>query len=213
MHWLLVVVGWFLLINQSIGCTPPSFSSLNVERNFNLHRFLGIWYEIKWYTTVNIPPSDVWTDYAQSFQLKHRFGQSLLVYGKARLQTAQECFSFGPWLVRANNGAKMIVEKEDLNSNTRLNRPYYVLKTDYKNYALTYTCISTNYNLNQPCTERNLHLFSRKTSLSWRYLGPLYNYIKNVLCIDQTQLTTIVFHPRTCFRSHYRNFGSSERHG
>ncbi|CAF1045176.1 unnamed protein product [Rotaria sp. Silwood1] len=197
MHWLLVV-GWFLLINQSIGCTVPSFSSLQVQPHFNLHRFLGIWFEIKWFTTQTINPTGVWSDYSLSFQLQGRPRQRLLVYGRARRVNASQCHSFGPWLMQTPGGARLFLQKDNLTSNTILHQPFYVLKTDYRNYALVYQCLTPNYRLNQPCTSRILYIFSRRRFLPWRFLQPLYRYIANVLCIYPRQLRT-TSHTVSCY--------------
>ncbi|CAF1045193.1 unnamed protein product [Rotaria sp. Silwood1] len=184
-----------------MGCTVPSFSNLTVQSNFSLQNFLGIWYEIQWLSSEYHNASSIWSDYSQSFQLENNVSQRLLVYGKARFPNAEQCFSFGPWLIIANNSAKMILQTQDVNSSKILNWPYYILKTDYNHSALIYACMSENYTQNDPCNKSVLWIFSRKNSLSNEYLNELYNYIENILCVDSTKLEITPQSERSCYTS------------
>ncbi|CAF0989915.1 unnamed protein product [Rotaria sordida] len=87
-------------------CRPPVFSSLPVQRNFDLCRYLGTWYEIKWYR--NRPVTDVWGDYAQLWDFKDHSERYLKVDGQARRPNETNCFSFGPWSVDASLNATQI---------------------------------------------------------------------------------------------------------
>ncbi|CAF1297812.1 unnamed protein product [Rotaria sordida] len=180
-------------------CTIPSFSNLTVQSNFNLQQFLGRWYEIKWLSDEYHNESSIWRDYSQLFQFENNSNQRLLVFGKARLINEENCFSFGPWLIVANNSAKMIVETRDLNSTTKLNWPYVILSTDYINYALIYGCMSKNYIQDNPCDDSIVWIFSRKNSLSDEYLNPLHNIIENILCINVTKLEKTPHSEKSCY--------------
>ena len=197
MYWFLLI-GFFLLINQSTACTIPSFANLTVQSNFSLHNFLGIWYEIKWYSAGFHNESDLWRDYSQLFQLENNSSQYLLVSGKARLLNEDKCFSFGPWLILANDSAKMILEKKNLNNDTYLNWPYYILKTDYDHYALIYGCMKANYTLHNPCDEPIVWIFSRTIVLTNQYLHELEDYIENNLCINSTDLEITYQGEKSC---------------
>ncbi|CAF2815073.1 unnamed protein product [Rotaria sp. Silwood2] len=177
MFWF-ITIGLILLINTSFGCTPPSFSSLSVESNFNVYRFLGFWYEIDFYRT-GFSPANLLTDFIQLFQLENDVTKHLLVFSKGKQSVTKNCISLTTKSFYADNGAKMRVEKDDVNSATIVNQPLYVLKTDYDHYALVYRCLTPNYDLNQPCQQRELELYSRKPNLERKYLVPLERYIRN----------------------------------
>jgi lipocalin len=198
MYWLLRI-GFFLLINKSMACTIPKFSSLTVQANFSLNHFLGIWYEIEWFSSEYHNESNIWRDFTLKFEFDNNSSQRLLVPGRARLFPDENCFSFGPWLIIANNSAKMILEKKNLNSSTDLNWPYYILKTDYDHYALIYACVSTNYTLDDQCIEPLLWVFSRTIFLSDEYLNELDDYIENTLCINLTKLETTPHSEKSCY--------------
>ncbi|CAF0808559.1 unnamed protein product [Rotaria sordida] len=112
---------------------------------------------------------------------------------KARLPNGKECFSFGPSSIFAYDGAKMIVETDDINKNTKVNWPYFILKTDYTHYALTYICVTKGATRYDPCIEEVVEVFSRTTTLAKKYLTELDNYIKNSLCIDLTKFEQNIF--------------------
>jgi lipocalin len=198
MYWFLLI-GLFLSINKSMGCTTPTFANITVQTNFSLHHFLGIWYEMKWFSEEPHNESDLWRDYSQSFQLANNSNQQLLVSGKARLLNEDKCFSFGPWLIIANNSAKMVLEKKNLNDSTYLNWPYYILKTDYDHYALIYACMTDNYTLNNSCDEPVVWIFSRTIVLSNQYLHELDGYIENNLCINSTDFEITFHREKSCY--------------
>jgi lipocalin len=189
MNWFLFI-GYAVFFHMSLvmsQCIIPSFENLTVQSNFNLNKFLGGWYEIKWVPNVAENPADVWRNLYQSYQLNNSATQELLVTGNARTLNSSDCFSFGPWLIIANNSAKMILKTRDINANNSLNWPYYILKTDYDNYALIYACTSENYTNTDPCIDPILWLISRTTSLSNNYTTALDEYIETNLCINLTK--------------------------
>ncbi|UJR22215.1 hypothetical protein I4U23_025279 [Adineta vaga] len=189
----------FLNTVNSLNCNLPSFENLNVQSDFDLKQFLGIWYEIKWLPSEPHNESDIWRDYYQSFQLEDSSSHTLQVPGKARLLNQEKCFSFGPWTIIANNSAKMIVQKKSLNTQTFLNWPYYILQTDYKNYALIYACTSENYTLSNPCLHPAVWVFSRTTTLSTVYMTEVDDYMTNILCINLTELEITPHDGEACY--------------
>jgi lipocalin len=207
MRWILCF-GYVVLLEVSLvisECIIPSFENLTVQSNFNLNKFLGVWYEIKWLPSAQEDPADIWRNFYQSFQLQNSTTQKLVVPGQARTLNSQNCFPFGPWLINANNGAKMILEKQDINNTQLLNWPYYILQTDYDHYALVYACRSTNYTSTDPCTERVLWLFSRSTTLSNSYTSDLDRYIESSLCVNLTALEITPQEGQSCYSSSNRH--------
>lgn len=208
MRALLLLTFVFLARRCSAACNAPAFANLSVPSDFSVHRFLGIWYQIEWFSS---EPDDELSrayDVSQSFDLELNSSARLLVFGKARKYADEDrCVSFGPWLLITMNGAKMTLKKQELNSTANLNWPYYVLQTDYEHYALTYACIASEYVHTNACEEPVLRVFSRTTSLADDYLDALNDYIEENLCINATNLETTVHAGKSC----YANGAPSER--
>jgi lipocalin len=175
-------------ILYALSCTPPSLNNITVQSNFNLNQFLGIWFEIKWLPDAPHNASDIWRNLYQSFALNNSSIQNIIISGQARVGDNTTCFDTGSWLVFANNSAKMILETQDISSTTFVNYPYYILKTDYDNYALVYGCSTENYTYTNPCKNPFLWVYSRTTLLSTTYSSSLDDYIQNQLCINLTSL-------------------------
>lgn len=194
-----VMIGLLCLsIEKSLTCPIFTFGNMTVQSDFSLHNFLGTWYQIKWFTNVTEYESDFWNDYSQTYELENNSNTHLLVYGKARLSSEEKCFSFGPWLILANNSAKMILEKKDLNTTTNLNWYYYILKTDYNHYALIYSCIEENLTIHDHCKQPILWIFSRTNLLSNEYLIELDNYIENTLCMNLIEFEITLHSEKSC---------------
>jgi lipocalin len=197
-------IGYFAFVIHSVNslnCIKPAFENLTVQLDFNLNKFLGIWYEIKWLPGEPHSESEIWRNFYQSFQLQNSSTDSLLVPGKASILNQEECFSIGTWVIISNNSAKMVLEKKDIISAQLLNWPYYIVKTDYEHYALIYACTSTNYTNTDPCEDPILWLFSRTTSLSNDLSTELDKYMENTLCINLTELEITPHDSESCYSS------------
>ncbi|CAF2745015.1 unnamed protein product [Rotaria sp. Silwood2] len=206
MKWFLFI-GYVIVLNKILGilgCTKPSFENLIVQSDFNLYKFLGIWYEIKWLPDQPHNEFEIWRNTYLVFQLENSSTQTIVAPGRGRLINTN-CFSFGPWVIIANNNAKMILQAVDINDTKPLNRPFYILKTDYEHYALIYSCTSENYIHTNPCEKPRLWVFSRTTSLSNDYLIELDNYIVNNLCINLTELEITPHDGESCYSSSSSN--------
>ncbi|CAF0883307.1 unnamed protein product [Rotaria sordida] len=178
-------------------CRLPAFSSLRAQQNFDLCRFLGTWYEIKWFLTGETS-DDIWGDHSQLFDFQDKGKRRLIVYGQARNPNETNCFSTGSWSIDASNGARMILRTEDLKNGPIVNWPFLVLKTDYYHYALVYFCISKNYRQTNPCKERHVTIYSRQKTLAAKYLNPLVRYVDKNLCISPKQLITTPYQEKPC---------------
>ena len=197
---LLIFIGG-LVGGQSANCTTPPLANLTVQENFNLTRFLGVWFEIEWLPGAPHTEDELWRDFYQSFELVEGSTTRLSVSGKARVLNQATCFSFGPWQIIANNSAKMILERKSPNDTTFLNWPYHILKTDYENYALIYGCTSSNVSHAEPCPQPILWLFSRTVTLTGTHRSMLDTFIDETLCVNRTALEITPHSDKSCLRS------------
>lgn len=197
---LIFVVG-LLSVVESSNCSTPILANLSVVENFNLTRFLGIWHEIEWLPAEPHSEADIWRDFYQSFQFENGSTTRLSVLGKARILNQDECFTFGPWTIIANNSAKMILERKSPNETTFINWPYHIVKTDYDNYALIYGCTSSNYSQTERCSKPILWLFSRSVTLATNHRTMLDNFIDETLCVNRTELEITPHSDKSCLHS------------
>ena len=182
-------------------CTPPPFDNVTVQDNFDLNRFLGIWFEIKWLPAEPHSESEIWRNFFQSYQMSNWQTKQLFAYGRARVLNDVDCFSIEPWLILANNSARMILQTKALTSSNALNWPYYVMKTDYDHYALIYSCTDNHYSSTQSCINSTFWVFSRTTSLPNIYMNELDAIIENQLCINRTAIEITPHDGRQCYSS------------
>ena len=187
-----------------LGCIPRSFDDLIVQPNFDVNRFVGVWFEIKWLPAEPHKPSDIWRNFYQKYQLNSSNQNQLLAYGEARGLNNDTCFPIGQWSFLVNNSAKMILQSKD--GKTPLNWPFYVISTDYDHYSLIYACTDNNYSSNQRCNISTFWLFSRTTSLSSNLTTDLDDNMLKQLCINQNSSVEITPHDgKQCYSSSSSN--------
>lgn len=190
------------VIHLSQTCSLPTMNNFIGQSDFNVHRFLGTWYEIKWYKNESQTNETIWNDFIQTFEFNSNSNDRLRVGGHARLANKKDCFQLNPWLlILANNSAKMSVEKTNMTSNDTLNWPYYILKTDYTHYALIYGCMSENSPVDNPCLNPMLWIFSRTVLLSRDILIDLDKYVENNLCMNLNELRITLHSAESCRNS------------
>lgn len=182
------------------SCTVPIFENVNVQNNFDLERFLGIWYEIKWLPNEPHNESDIAQDYYQSWQRQNGTANRLLISGHFRMPNNMTCDSFGPRSMIVNDSAKMILEKKDVYGDEILNWPFRILTTDYDHYALVYGC-QNNYTSNKQCQQAILGVFSRTGLLSSQHTNELDRLITEDLCISLSKLEITPHTAKSCYTS------------
>lgn len=194
-----------VLLHLSHACTKPAFSSLATQSNFDLSQFLGIWYEIQWLPGEPHNESTIWRDFYQSYNLESGSSDRLEVPGKARTLSDVTCFSIGPWAIVANNSAKMILERRGPIGTPVINWPFYVITTDYSNYALIFGCTTDNYVPTNPCVDPILWVFGRRRTLAETHLTMINRIIANDLCVNLTHLEITPHGPKSCYTSSSSN--------
>ncbi|CAF1133178.1 unnamed protein product [Didymodactylos carnosus] len=146
------------------------------------------------------PLEDIWQDYYLNYQPSDTSDEKLIVKGKARTLN-KSCFDTEPWILIANdtlNPAKMILEQN--RPDYLLNWPFYIVSTDYNNYALVYSCGNHNYTLSGQCNQPILWMFSRTIDLKAEYHHNLDIKIVYDLCIDLSKLEFTPQNEKGCYK-------------
>ncbi|CAG9789457.1 unnamed protein product [Diatraea saccharalis] len=108
--------------------------TIDVVQNFNLTQFQGIWHEIEAYPKTEVQGQCVIHEYTENSQSSLNL-QTSQVDGQS-LITSSGTLSF----TSNDNSAKMAI---NINVNGQvINIPFWILSTDYIDYALAYSCVN-----------------------------------------------------------------------
>ncbi|KAK6183460.1 hypothetical protein SNE40_010938 [Patella caerulea] len=157
-----------------INCQVTSFK---IQENFDLSKYLGTWYEIKWIAPFYHPEEDQWSDYQHTYRMKQDGG--VAGYGSARKPPAMECVYFRNDLNRTSISGKFTFGENG--------SPYWVIKTDYTNFATVYGC-SKQY-ANGTCSNRRIWIWGRETTLAEQFLKEAESAVTDV-CVNTSVLVS-----------------------
>ncbi|KPJ13950.1 Apolipoprotein D [Papilio machaon] len=111
--------------------------SIAVMRNFNLNAYMGLWYDIE--------------SYPQAFQdgtcataLYNLTANGVDVFNTQVINQQLDTINANAVPASTDGSAKFIVTFPIAGTNATISTPYWVLTTDYTNYALVYSCSNIN---------------------------------------------------------------------
>nr|XP_022330607.1 purpurin-like [Crassostrea virginica] len=162
-------------------CTVDSFPE---QANFITERYLGKWYEMKWYLDnfVETETTVLYQDFTHVYT-KQSDG-NISVSSTGRDPTAGHgCFHYHSTLIPTETPGKF---KFDYMDKGRLT-DYWIISTDYVNYAVAYVCFEEN--ADGTCGKAKSWIFSRHTNLADDKLAEAYPLIEQ-LCLNTTLLLT-----------------------
>ncbi|XP_047512727.1 uncharacterized protein LOC125054729 isoform X2 [Pieris napi] len=138
-------------------------TTITAVPNFNLTAFQGVWHEIQAY------PSEMMTGECLSQEYSQRSGSSLnVVQRNVRLETLFERTGVVTQTSNDNSGKLLITVQGGLGATI----PFWVLSTDYNDYALAYGCVDLINNERQ--------VYSWKLSRSQQLSAAANTQINNV---------------------------------
>ncbi|KAK6174752.1 hypothetical protein SNE40_017971 [Patella caerulea] len=175
----LVLIQLVVCKNETINCQVNTFQT---KQNFNLKQYLGTWYEMKWLVPFDVPVADRYLDYRHNYTMNT--DNQVLVSITAR-NSSKHCLYFNAYLNLTATPGKMVLSLQpDGGGDTYT---YWVIDTDYVNYALTYAC--GEMLPNGTCGKVRSWIWSRKTSISQTLLNST-EVLLNGLCVDASSLIT-----------------------
>ncbi|CAG9565651.1 unnamed protein product [Danaus chrysippus] len=162
--------------------------NINVVQNFNLTEFVGTWYEI------------------QSYPIKEKLGSQCVnhVLTQVSNTTLSSVSSFvidqflnvvnaTISLASNNNSAKMIMTLRSENNVNEI--PFWILDTDYSNYALAYGCVNIDEDYRLVYSWK----LGRSQQLSQNYIQSINDAMSNVNVLQERYFETKNHTPASCF--------------
>ncbi|XP_052697425.1 apolipoprotein D-like [Crassostrea angulata] len=126
----LLAIATFSCICQSIvanNCTLR-VDSIQVQPNFTLERYLGRWYELKWFSDRYEAPGEMYQDYTQFYSKRPDGNITITSHGRDPAN-GHGCLQFHSSMILTDTPGKMFYNY----FNKGKLADYWVVKTDYIN--------------------------------------------------------------------------------
>ncbi|XP_046564058.1 uncharacterized protein LOC124272882 [Haliotis rubra] len=175
----------FLDTKQEKECNVPAqykitpdqscqVSDVPIQPDFNITLFNGTWYEMQWLAQVYIPASELFQDYQHEYILQ----EDGSLKGYIRGRTDKGCFYRQASLTLSGTPGKLHFNVTEGGSD---NYPYWIVDTDYNNYAVMYGCLNVSTSGN--CTRARSTVWSRRKSLAPNFQYRANSFLQN-LCVN-----------------------------
>ncbi|XP_055639231.1 lazarillo protein-like isoform X2 [Toxorhynchites rutilus septentrionalis] len=144
---VLIFCAFFISGLLSLDVTGPC-RELPVVENFNLTQYMGSWYEIKRYENINQPNAECVT---AQYTLNMTSSEVTVENTMKQLPNRNPLVARGRAITSPSaNGRAMLNVRFDNTPPNIEDSDYWVLGTDYTNYALVWSCRGNNSHSNQP---------------------------------------------------------------
>nr|XP_022334697.1 retinol-binding protein 4-like isoform X2 [Crassostrea virginica] len=176
---IILTSSYVLQVAIAKQCTVDSFP---VQANFITERYLGKWYEIKWFSDNYLPTDVLYQDFSNVFTQQSDGNISISTTGR-NPAPGHGCFHYHSTLIPTNTTAKF---KYDYMDKGRL-LDYWIVSTDYVNYAVAYMCFEEN--ADGTCGKAESWILSRHSYLADDKLAKVNLQIEQ-LCLNTTLFLT-----------------------
>nr|XP_022294021.1 retinol-binding protein 4-like [Crassostrea virginica] len=153
---IILTSSYVLQVAIAHHCTVGSFP---VQANFITERYLGRWYEIKWFSDYYVPTDVLFQDYTNVFTLQSDGNISISTTGRDPT-AGHGCFHYHSTLIPTDTTAKFKYDYMDKGQLT----DYWIVSTDYVNYAVAYVCFEEN--ADGTCGKAKSWILSRHSNLA-----------------------------------------------
>ncbi|XP_061173677.1 purpurin-like [Saccostrea echinata] len=158
-----------------INCDVSNFA---VQSNFDPSKYVGVWYEIKWFSKTPLPKNKEWQDVTHTYSIVK--GNNISVVTTYRdPQRLGTCSTFQSTLIPTGRPGKLLFDEQKTDEIVN----YWVMNTDYVNYALIYGF--KDENTNGTAKAAKSWVWSRKPTLAKSFLQNINTQLQN-LCLNET---------------------------
>ncbi|KAK3086656.1 hypothetical protein FSP39_021456 [Pinctada imbricata] len=174
-----------LLLAFIIMCSCATIISadgcnIEVQADFEIAKFLGRWYEMMW-----IPPSylfqnESYLDFQHNYSLQKDGNISIHIRGRNPTKSAT-CFDDFAVLRPTSEPGKLTYVRY-VAGRVNESSDYWIIGTDYNNYAITYGCRVRNQSI---CEEVDSWIWSRSRSLTQQHIEAVKTVIGSI-CLNVT---------------------------
>ncbi|KAK3576292.1 hypothetical protein CHS0354_036027 [Potamilus streckersoni] len=173
----------YLDTQQKNECTVDCFvQSFQVQPNFNINQYVGKWYEQKWLAQSYIPQDQLFQDYTHYYVLNPNSSVTIFISGRSP-ENVSMCFHYVALLEQTTVPGKFRFTRY-WNQSYSDAIDYWVMNTDYDNYAFIYGCEKRN--AQGQCTYQDSWVWSRTPNLPARYWA-LVNNSMQAVCINYSR--------------------------
>ncbi|XP_013416484.1 apolipoprotein D [Lingula anatina] len=155
------------------------YNETQIQEDFELFQYTGTWFEFKWIPPPAIAKYDQYVDYTHTYQLKEDGNIQVDILARERPEN-KTCLHANATLLTTGVPGKLLYKRNYLGE--LLTSDYWIIHTDYSNYALAYGC-QTLFT-NGSCEVFDVWVWSRRPTLSSEYEVLADGFIRNRLCLD-----------------------------
>ncbi|XP_046564055.1 uncharacterized protein LOC124272880 [Haliotis rubra] len=142
----------------SINGNDCIVDDMEVQADFDTDRYMGKWYEYKWYASSFIPPEERYENYYHYYIPTDDKNITNYISGRDPSRPDGECFFYNRQLIPTAMPGKFIWQDTPASA-----VPYWVLETDYTHYAFVYGC--SNITANRTCAQPRAWIWSRTQTI------------------------------------------------
>ncbi|XP_046344659.1 uncharacterized protein LOC124125388 [Haliotis rufescens] len=148
---LCFILAVHLFDNQYTNANDCIVDNMSVQKDLDLDRYVGKWYEYQWYTRVYYPPEKRFRDYSHNYIQTASGNVTSYAIGRDPRSLDGKCFLGHSTLIPTKSAGKFIYSSDQ--------SPYWVMETDYTQYAFVYGCKSVFSN--GTCNKAKAWIWSR----------------------------------------------------
>ncbi|XP_064603836.1 retinol-binding protein 4-like [Liolophura sinensis] len=170
---------------MTLGALDCRVNSFKVKSDLDPKQLVGRWYEVKWIAQSFVPVKDRYRDYEHRYSMEPGNGDVLTVHGQGRSTIDADCFYYNGTLRPTSVPGKLVYSRPG-GHNDVISTDYWIVDTDYTNYAVSYGC--RKIRIDGTCDPEAIEswVWGRRPVLTSPQLSTISGVLKT-LCVNSNQ--------------------------